>query len=81
MEQSIPRKHDLVVAVLHEEADAVLGVARRVKRLDHNAANVEGRAMCRCLGHLLAVLAADDLERLVELRELPRVRHSLLAQV
>ncbi len=73
MEQSIPRKHDLVVAVLHEEADAVLGVARRVKRLDHNAADVEGRAMRGCLGHLLAVLAANDLERLVELRELPRL--------
>ena len=30
MEQSIPRKHNLVVAVLHEEANAVLGMARRV---------------------------------------------------
>lgn len=30
MEERIPCEHDLVVAILHEVADAVLGVARRV---------------------------------------------------
>lgn len=59
MEESIPRKHDLVVAVLHEEADAVLGVAGRVQRLDGDAANVERVAVLGRLGYLFAVLAAD----------------------
>lgn len=70
VKQSIPRKHNLVVAVLHEEADAVLGMARRMQRLDGNVADVEGRAVRGCLGYLLAVLAADDLEGLVEFRKL-----------
>jgi hypothetical protein len=66
VEQRIPRKHDLVVAVLHEEADAVLGVARRVQRLDGDAAYVEGLAVLGRPRHLLAVLSADDLEGLAE---------------
>lgn len=71
MEQRIPRKHHLVVAVLHEKADAVLSVARRVQGLDSNAANVEGLVVLRCPRHFLAVLAADDGELLlVELGEL-----------
>lgn len=72
VEQSIARKHDLVVAVLHKEADAVLGVTRRVQGLDGDAANVEGLAVFWRFGYLLAVLAADDLEGLAELRELVR---------
>ena len=70
VEQGIPRKHDLVVAVLHEEADAVLSVARRVQRLDGDAADVECLVVFRCLGHLLAVLAANDVKALAELGEL-----------
>jgi len=72
VEQSVPSKHNFVVAILHEKANAVLGVARRVERLDRNAADVEGLAVFWCLGHLLAVLAADDLKGLAELRELRR---------
>jgi hypothetical protein len=72
VEESIPRKHDLVVPVLHEEADAVLGVARRVQRLDGDAADVERLAVLGRLGYLPAVLAADDLEGLAEFRELRR---------
>ena len=70
MEESVPRKHDPVIAVLHEEADAVLGVARRVQRLDGDAANVERLAVLGRLGYLIAVLAADHLEGLAEFREL-----------
>jgi hypothetical protein len=66
VEQRISRKHDLVVAVLHKEADAVLGVARCVQRLDGDAADVEGLAVLGRPRHLLAVLAANDLEGLAE---------------
>ena len=71
MEESISRKHNLVLAILHEEADAVLGVAGRVQRLNGDAANVERVAVLRRLGYLFAVLAADYFE-LAELRELGR---------
>lgn len=67
MEQSVPSKHNFVVTILHEEANAVLGVTRSVERLDRNAADVEGLAVLWCLGHLLAVLPANDLEGLSEL--------------
>lgn len=70
MKQRIPRKHNLVLAVLHEIADAVLRVARRVQRLDGNAADAEGLAVLGGLGHFGAVLAADYLEGLAEGGEL-----------
>lgn len=72
MEERIPRKHNLVVAILHEEADAVLGVAGRVQRLDGDAANVERLAVLGRLGNDLAVRAADDLEGLAQVGELSR---------
>jgi hypothetical protein len=62
VKESISRKHSLVLAILHEEADAVLGVAGRVQRLDGDAANVERVAVLRRLGYLFAVLAADYFE-------------------
>ena len=63
MEQRIAREDDLVVAVLHKVADAVLGVARRVQRLDADVLpDGKGLAVAGRLGHLLAVLAADDVE-------------------
>jgi hypothetical protein len=45
-------------------------VARRVQRLDGDAANVEGLAVFGRPRHLLAVLAADDFEGLAQFREL-----------
>lgn len=47
MEESISRKHNLVVAILHEPANAVLGVARCVERLDCDASNVKRLAVLR----------------------------------
>ena len=72
MKQGIPRKHDLVLPVLHEVADAVLRVARRVQRLDGNAADAEGLAVLGGLGYFRAVLAADYVEGLVDGGELIR---------
>jgi len=61
VEEGVAREDNLLVAVLHEPADAVLGVAGCVKCLDGDAADLEGLAMSGCPGYLLAVLAADDL--------------------
>lgn len=66
MEQRVAREHDLVAAVLHEPADAVLRVARRVEALDGDVADLEALAVARRLGHCLAVLAADDGELIGE---------------
>lgn len=59
-EEGITGEDGLVVAVLHEPADAVLGVARRVEGLDGDTANVEGGSVGGRLGHALALLASDD---------------------
>ena len=60
MEQSVSGKHGLFLAILHEPADAVLGVAWRVQRLRHYAADVEGLAVGRRFRHCFAVLAAEN---------------------
>jgi len=74
MEQRVAREHDLVPVVLHEPADAVLRVARRVEALDGDVANLEALAVARRLGYGFAVLAADDGELgEVQFRELGRV--------
>jgi hypothetical protein len=70
VEQRVPGKHNLFVAVLHEPADAVLRVARRVQRLDGDAADGEGVAVLGRLGDFLAVLAADDVDFAAEGGEL-----------
>ncbi|KAJ0160806.1 hypothetical protein CTA2_7260 [Colletotrichum tanaceti] len=59
-EERVSRKHDLLLPVLHEPADAILGVARRVQRLDGDAADVERLAVAGCPSNAVAVLAADD---------------------
>lgn len=62
MEEGVAGEDDLVVAVLHEPADAVLGVARRVEALDRDAADLEPIAVAGSGRDGLAVLAADDLQ-------------------
>ena len=61
-EERVAGKLSLARLVLHEEADAVLRVARRVHRLHRDAAQLERLAVLGRLGHALAVLAADDVE-------------------
>lgn len=70
MKQRVPGKHNLFVAVLHEIADAVLRVARRVQRLDGDAADGKGVAVHRHHVDFLAVLAADDFDVAAEGGEL-----------
>lgn len=70
MKQRVSGKHDLFVAVLHEIADAVLRVARRVQRLDGDAADGEGVAVLGRHVDFLAVLAADDVDVTAEGGEL-----------
>lgn len=60
VEERVAREDDLVVAVLHEPADAVLGVAGCVEGLDGDAADVEGGPVGWGLGDALALAAADD---------------------
>lgn len=60
VEQRVAREDDLVRAVLHEPADAVLRMARRVQALDGDAADLEARAVGRRLRDGLGVLAGDD---------------------
>jgi hypothetical protein len=63
-EQSVTSENSPVVSVFEEEADAVLGVARRVKGLHLDVlADREGLAVSGSLVDLVAVLAADDGER------------------
>lgn len=60
MEQRVARKHNFFASVLHEPADAVLGVAWRVQALDGDTADLEAGAVGRCLGHAFGVFAGDD---------------------
>jgi hypothetical protein len=62
VEESVACEDDLVVAILHEPADAVLRVARSVQGLDGNAAETETLTVAWRLGHLLAVFASEDLQ-------------------
>lgn len=65
-EQSVASEDSPVVSVFEEEANAVLGVARRVEGLHLDVlANREGLAMSGSLVDFFAVLAADDRERVV----------------
>lgn len=59
-EEGVSCEDNLLITVLHEPADAVLGVTGRVECLDGDIANVERRAVCRCLSDALAILAPDD---------------------
>jgi hypothetical protein len=63
-EQSIAGEDSTVVSIFEEEADAVLGVARRVQGFHLDVlADREGLAMSGSLVDLVAVLAANDGER------------------
>lgn len=60
-EESVASKNSTVVAIFEQEADAVLGVTRRVKGFHLDVlADGESFAMARGGGDLVAVLAADD---------------------
>jgi hypothetical protein len=59
-EKGVSSENDLLVAILEQEANAVLGMARGVQSLDLDVTNVEGFAVCRCLGHFFAVSSTDD---------------------
>jgi hypothetical protein len=59
-EKGVSSENDLLVAILEQEANAVLGMARGVQSLDLDVTNVEGFAVCRCLGHLFAVSSTND---------------------
>jgi hypothetical protein len=63
-EQSVAGEDSTVVSIFEEEADAVLGVARRVQGFHLDVlADREGLAVSGSLVDLVAVLAADDGER------------------
>lgn len=61
-EKSIPCKDSLFIAILHEETNAILGVAGRVNTLHGDVTQLEGLAMARRLGDALAVLASDNVQ-------------------
>lgn len=58
--QGIACENSLVVAILKEIADAVLGVAGRVQCLDLDAADRELLAVLGSLGDLCAVFTTND---------------------
>ena len=62
MEQSIACEDNLVVAVLEEPADAVLGMARGVQALDGDTTQREAVAILGRVRYSLAVLAPVDLQ-------------------
>lgn len=60
VEERVAREDDAPPAVLHEPADAVLRVARRVQAPDGDAADLPALAVGRRPRHALGVLAPDD---------------------
>jgi hypothetical protein len=63
-EQSVAGEDSTVVSIFEEEADAVLGMARRVQGFHLDVlADREGLAVSGSLVDLVAVLAANDGER------------------
>lgn len=62
VEQRVAREDDLVIAILHKPADAVLRVAGGMQTLHRDATQRKHFTMSRRLGHSLAVLASKDLE-------------------
>ena len=61
-EKCVTSEHGAVVSILHEEANAVLGVARCVNTLHLDVANSEALIMGGCLGNAFTVLAANDVK-------------------
>ena len=70
MEERVASENDFLITILHVPADAVLGVAGSVKRLDGNAADLQIFAVGRCLCHLVTVLTTKDWDRNAELLQL-----------
>lgn len=62
-EKSVSGEDSLIIAILEKIADTVLRVTGSVQCFDLDITNGEGLAMCGCLCHLGAVLAADDGKR------------------
>ncbi len=60
VEKSVPCEDGFFIAILHEPADAVLGVAGRVEGFYGNAADVEGWVVGGRFSYAFAVFAADD---------------------
>lgn len=60
MEERVSRKHHLVLAILHEPANAILSVTWRVECLHCDAADIEGLAVGWRFRYGFAVLAAND---------------------
>lgn len=61
-EKSISCENSLFISILHEETNAVLGMAGRVNTLHGDVTQLKGLAMARRLGDTLAVLASDNVE-------------------
>lgn len=61
-EERVTCKHSLAGIVLHEEADTILGMTRRVHALDRDASNLELFFMLGGSRHAFAVLAANDFQ-------------------
>ena len=59
-EESVASEDDLLIAVLHEPADAVLGMAGRMKGFDGDAADVERSAVRGGFGDALTLGATND---------------------
>jgi len=61
-EESVAGKDSPVVAVLHEVADAVPSVARRVHARYRNVTQFKRFSMLGSICHTLAILSADNLQ-------------------
>ena len=59
VEERIAREDGLVLAILHEPANTVLGMTGCVEGLHRNAADSKGLTIGGCFGHGLAVFPAD----------------------
>lgn len=62
MEESVSRENHSIVAVLHEPADAVLGVAGRVQSFHRDTSELETLPVAWRLRDGLAILPPDDCE-------------------
>jgi hypothetical protein len=59
-EQGVARKHGLIVAILHEPANAILSMAWSMQRLNSNTADIEGLSIRRSFGYCYTVNAANN---------------------
>lgn len=80
-EKSISGEDSLVVSVLHEETNAVLGMAGRVDSPHSDVTQLKGLTVARRIGDTLAVLASDNVQlgsskfsELAGISEISRVR-------